>query len=116
MIRESFDLWPQNDEPLLVMSEVPYEIGTGVPDVGRARVDRGEDIEQVLNIHVLRNDPNPGLFGSVSIELRVKYRSLAMRRSRDDFWFLGWRWSRSGASIMIGKERRTCQRWWSRWG
>jgi len=57
VIREPFDPWPQNDEPWFVPREVRREIATGLPDVVRVGVDGCEDIEQMLDVYVLRRDP-----------------------------------------------------------
>ena len=57
IIREAFDLLLQNRESFLVPEEVLHEIGTSVPNVIRVGVDRRENIEQVLDIDVLRRDP-----------------------------------------------------------
>ena len=53
IIRGSFDFWPQNGEPVFMPGEVPHEIGAGVSDADRVRVDRLENIEQVLDVHIL---------------------------------------------------------------
>jgi hypothetical protein len=37
--------------------EVLCKIGTGVPDIVRVWIDCCEDIEQVLDIYILRGDP-----------------------------------------------------------
>ena len=58
VIRESFDLRPQHDQPPFAPIEVPRESNTGTPDTGRVWVNGREDVEQVLNIHILRRDPS----------------------------------------------------------
>ena len=57
IIRETLDLWLQNRESLLVPMEVHHKIDAGNPDAVGVGVDRREDIEQVLDIYVLRRDP-----------------------------------------------------------
>jgi hypothetical protein len=37
--------------------KVPHEIGAGTPDAVRVWIDRCEDVEQVLDVYVLRRDP-----------------------------------------------------------
>jgi len=65
IVREPFDFWSQNDEPLFVPNEVVRESGAGFPDIVRVLVNGCEDIEQVLNVYILRRDPprfsEPGL-------------------------------------------------------
>jgi hypothetical protein len=68
VIGKAFDLRPQHSLPWFVPIEVLHEVATSIPDTTRVRVDGCEDIEQVLNVHILRPDPlrflNPGLPGS----------------------------------------------------
>jgi len=54
IIRKSFNLWLQNDESPI---KVSHEIGTDPPDAIGVLVDRCEDIEQMLDICVLRYYP-----------------------------------------------------------
>ena len=65
IVREPFDLWSQNDEPLFVPNEVVHKFVAGFPDIVQVCIDGCEDIEQVLNIHILRCNPSrfnePGL-------------------------------------------------------
>ena len=56
IVWETFNPWPQNRESLLVPIEVLHEFGTSIPDPVRVGVDCREDIEQVLDIDVLRRD------------------------------------------------------------
>ena len=53
VIRESFYFWSQYSESRFVPFEVGNEIGAGVPDVVRVRVEKCEDVEKVFDIHVL---------------------------------------------------------------
>lgn len=73
IVWEPFDPWLQIDESSFVPIEMPCEIGAGFPDTVRVRADRYEDIEQVLDIYVLRRDPScfPEV-GLVWINIRVK--------------------------------------------
>jgi hypothetical protein len=58
VVRESFEPWPQHDQSRFVPEEVLHEVVTRSPDAIGGFVDGGEDIEQVLNVHVLRHDPS----------------------------------------------------------
>ena len=58
IIWEPFDLWLQDDESLFVANEVLDKVCAGIPDAVRIRIDRREDIEQVLDIYILRRDPS----------------------------------------------------------
>ena len=49
---ERFDPRVQNGGPGFAPDEVVYEVGTGVPDFIRIRVDRREYVEQVFNVHI----------------------------------------------------------------
>ena len=73
-IWESFDLWPQYDQPWFVSIKVAHEKNAGVPCVDRARVNRCEDIEQVLDVHILRYNTS-GLFKAGLVRINVDRQS-----------------------------------------
>ena len=54
--RETLDVSPQRHKSWLVLREPSYDSGTCVPSPLRAWIDRCEDTEQMLNIHVLCHD------------------------------------------------------------
>ena len=53
VIWESFNLRPQHNQPRLVPTEVLHEMSRGVPEFNCVRVDEREDIEEVLDVHIL---------------------------------------------------------------
>ena len=53
VIWETLHLWPQYDESWFVPIEVLREIFAGIPDIIRVCIDGCEDIEKVLDIHIL---------------------------------------------------------------
>ena len=58
VIRECFDLWSQHDKPWFMLIEVIHKSGADIPDILRVSIDRCEDIEQVLDVHILWHDPS----------------------------------------------------------
>ena len=45
VVRKAFDLRLQHGEPLFVPKYMSHEIGAGIPDVVRVRIDGCEDIK-----------------------------------------------------------------------
>ena len=58
IIGKRFNLWPQHCLPRVVPTEEKQKADTGSPDLIRVRIDGHQDIEQMLNIRVLRDDPS----------------------------------------------------------
>src|ERR1700753_698588 len=58
IIGKVLNFWPQNSLPRLLSIEVSQKVFTGSPDLVRVRVDGRENIEQMLNIRILRGDPS----------------------------------------------------------
>ena len=58
VIWETFDLWTQNRLSWFVPIEVEHKVCACIPVPTRVRVDGREDIEQMLDIHILRPDPS----------------------------------------------------------
>ena len=56
-IWDPFDLQSRYSESWFVPIEVLHEIVTGNPDVVQVCIDRCGDIEQVLDVNILRSDP-----------------------------------------------------------
>ena len=69
-IWEPFDLRSQHDEPWFVRKEVLHEMLTGIPDIARVGINSCKDIEQMLDIHILRNDPSR-LFEVRLVEIKI---------------------------------------------
>ena len=65
VVWEPFEPWPQHNKPAFVPKEVPHEVITDVPDVVRVCINGRKNIQQVLDIDILRYDPScffkPGL-------------------------------------------------------
>ena len=57
IVWKSLDFWLQKDESLLEPNEMRHEIDTCSPNAVRVWVDCCEDVEQVLDVYVLRCDP-----------------------------------------------------------
>ena len=57
-IQELFNPRSQHNQSGFVPIEVLHEITTGIPGVAQTRVSRCEDIRQVLDIRILRDDPS----------------------------------------------------------
>ena len=62
VIRGRLDLWSQHYEPWFVPTEVIRESATGIPGILRIRVDRREDIKQMLDVHILGCTCDPSCF------------------------------------------------------
>jgi hypothetical protein len=69
IIRKPLDPQPQHGLPRFAPAEVYQKAGASSPDFIRVRVDGREDIEQVLDIPILRGDPSRfSEFGRSGIE------------------------------------------------
>ena len=89
VIRECLNIGSKLDKPRIVPIELD-KIDTGTPDAPRYHIDGYGNVEQTLDIHILRYDPSRFFEARVtSSDNRLRQRFLVERRSGYEIGSLG---------------------------